>query len=121
MAPTPNVLPGENELHANALQAVHNESGIFALNFPAECVAVIRIYLRASGLNSIANDFKRMNEHCDRLERANSAYRLRAAEATQSLMAAIGEVERLRTDLRASETLLAALTPSENSTIQLSD
>jgi hypothetical protein len=81
-------------LEPNALEAVKQESGIFFLNFGEAIVACISIYLRVSGLRSICEDFKRVNEFSDMQAETIRIQKLQIANLMQSAAVAEGELQR---------------------------
>jgi hypothetical protein len=84
------------ELEPNALEAVKNETGIFWLNFADMICPAIAIYLRASGLRSIREDYGRINERCEALEDRIDLLTLREKNITASISTVMSENVFLR-------------------------
>lgn len=103
-----------NDLEPNALKALENETGPFWYNFHDMICAAIPIYLRASGLASIREDFKHLNEFSDRQEEHIRILELQNKNLLSSWGAAHSEVVQLRKELKATQCLLdsALLTAS---------
>lgn len=87
-------------LEPNALDAVARETGIFWLNFADMIAPAIAIYLRASGLASLREDFQQVNDRCEELEQRCQLLAMRDANLWQSAAVALGEAarEHLRAD-----------------------
>lgn len=83
-------------------------------NFRPEIAECIRTYLRVSGLESIREDFQRVNERCERLEERCRLMATRDANLWQSCSVFAGEATRERRRADELEKILdSAVTPRE--------